>query len=855
MAMNSFGAGFVLSATDKASPVLRGISASLGQLFAKGQSGADALTKSIARSAIGYGTQRIGKSLLGSIGSAADVAAPVNKAIRYVQAIRGDAASMGKEIRAAVRGSDIAELGLSAEDAARAFQSLALTGNSTKESIAALTPALNLSKIAMTDSAEAGAILDDITDVFGGTLAQSGERVDKIAWSMREFGVSGQQVAQMLQMTAPSAQLVNASFEDMLMATSMVASVIPNAGKAASSVQMAFMQLASEPVQKKLQAMGLKVQDANGKFLGLEAVLGGVIEKTKGMGEAEKATTLRTLFGGRAAGGMAVIFDKLEKGITTTTGEVLKGADAMRYLNEQMGTSAGMSGKMAKDMVSAGDRIKSQMARLKESFGDAATALQKPFKNFLADAIGKLADAFGALPPTAKNILIGIGAGLGTILVTTGSMIVFSTVLTNLGFTLKGFLLTSLKTIAIVAPLALAFTGLAIGTYAVLQATSKGGKDAVSVIDKLKVGWQGMVDLIGTGKLGKATEKELAGPGMEGVRGFLTWFGGMVKKIESFWKGLSAGWEKGVAKLEPALRKMSAAYGGIFDMFFGKPGETPAEELARWGLAGDRAGQAFASLGEVVINMLTAAAPLMERFSNWVSGLSAADVENFATGSVGAMKTMIKVMSGVAYAAGVVKQAFMGLFYIGASIVSAISETLLNIYYTMRKIFTFFNFAQTSEEHLANQEYYSSQIGYGGTMKMLEGLGANVFNSGEALPEAAGPTRSDRFMSESRSYSRAPVEGMNKEDMITEAKNIRDWMGKSTEEFGGGATGVQRSWAQTDATHQARFMVRLEELSAAIERLTKKPLVATVDYATVGEAADRAGEDTGGRGLQTSGNW
>jgi TP901 family phage tail tape measure protein len=719
-----------------------------------------------------------------------------------------------------------------------------------------MRPALNFSKIAMMDAAEAGLILDDITDVYGGTLAKSGERVDKIAWSMREFGVSGQQVAQMLQMTAPSAQLVNASFEDMLMATSMVASVIPNAGKAAQSVQMAFMQLASEPVQKKLQAMGLKVQDDNKKFLGLEAVLSGVIEKTKGLGEAEKATTLRTLFGGRAAGGMAVIFDKLEKGITTTTGEVLKGADAMRYLNAQMGLSSGMSGKMAADMVSAGDRIKAQTARLKESFGDAATQLQKPMKTFMADIIGRLADAFTALPPTAKNILVGIGAGLGTILVTTGSMIVFSTVLTNLGFTLKGFLLTSIKTIAIVAPLALAFTGLAIGIVAVMQASSKGGKDAVSVVDKLKVGWQGMVDLIGTGKLSEATEKELGGAGMEGVRGFLTWFEGVVTKIGVFWTGLSAGWTKGVAKLEPALKKMSAAYGGIFDMFFGKPGETPADELARWGVAGDRAGQSLASLGTVIIDMLTAAAPMMKQFSTWLTGLSAADIEFFVKDAVAAMKTMISVMQTLASGVRIVKQAFMSLFYIGATIVAAVSETLMNIYYMLKGIVNFFNFAQTQEEGLIASDTISQNINFSGTTKMLEGLASNLFNGGADLPAAAAAGPSDyRKMQDSLSYSRAPVAGMDKASMISEARNIKSWMGQSTSEFNGGATGIQKSWEQTDATHQARFMVRLEELSAAIEALSKKPLVATVNYATVGEAADRANEDSGGRGLQSTGTW
>lgn len=828
MAMNAFGVGFVLNAVDKATPALKSVQGAFSSLFSTASKGMGELGKSIAIGAMGAGARKYGKGLLGMVDEAAAAAGPVNKAIRYVKAVRGETAGMAEEARAAIRSGGIAQLGLSADEAAGAFQSMAMGGNSAAASAKNLQVAMNLSKIAMISGAESGEALDDMFDVFGGTLDQSKERVDKIAWAMRQYGVSGQQVMQMLRATAPSAQLVNASFEDMLQATGMVASVIPNSARAAASVQQAFMQLASEQTQKKLKGMGIAVQDEQGKFLGLDKVLGKLVAKTNEMNEAEKATTIRTLFGGRAAGGMAVIFDKLTKGVKGANGELLYGSDAMEYLTNSMNSSTGMAEKMAKEMTSAGDIAKAQAERARDAFGDAALDFMKPFKKIKAALWGGFADLLEGLPPEAKKAIVGITSALGGLLAMTGTVIIASSALKMFGLSLGSLALTALKTLLVLGPLALLLGGVGFALYGAFTAIEKRGKNSVGIMEKLSVGWKGMVELVSSRSLSKETQKALENPEMAGVKGFLDWIDGMLVKWDAFWVGIKAGWERGLGDLMPKVDEFIARFETLSLIFSDetKPGLDGITQ------AGERAGESLAGLAGLGLDMLGSLVDVVGQVGEKLQGLTAKDVVNGITGVVNAFRTMWNVLSSISEVLSIIWRVIMTITRALSTGVTAIAETAGNIVDTIQG-----DIAAATGDTAKARGYYEHR-GYAATAE-LAGQTRDIAR-GYTDEEAAAQQRRDQKVADQlqlNAYRRQYAE------LMAQGKNDLPVLQGLSE---GKLTGMSKDQMRD---YNARVIKGLDELATSINRLAGKELVARVEYEALGKAMNRAIGDEDGRSL------
>jgi hypothetical protein len=174
------------------------------------------------------------------------------------------------------------------------------------------------------------------------------------------------------------------------------------------------------------------------------------------MTESERAQAMTQVFGGRAAGGLAAILDKLRTGVETASGAVYYGADAMRALSGEMRNSAGEVDRALASM-SPYDRATQAAAA---SWSNLKRGIGETFLPKLASALNAVGAAASWVAEKWKAIPAPIREFLGTGFLVISGMLV-------LGGTIK--MVTGLVGIMGVAFKALGIAGMA--SSAMLKAT------------------------------------------------------------------------------------------------------------------------------------------------------------------------------------------------------------------------------------------------------------------------------------------------------------------------------------------------------------------------------------------------
>jgi TP901 family phage tail tape measure protein len=832
MAMNNFGAGFVLRAYDQTSSVLKGITSAMTGMFKAGKTGVDLLNQAAARRDIGAAMRRMGSGITGALGAMGESALGVERVVREVRAMRGETEQTAAAMNAVIRSEQVAALGFTGEQAASALKALTMSGNSVQESIGSMNDALRLARIGLMDTSQSGAMLDSMLDIFGGTLGDSTLRVDKMAWAMRQFGLSGQQVSTLMQNTASASQLVGASFDDMLMATSMVGTVFPQTEKAAAAVNMAFQQLAAEDVQKKLKKFNVEVVDEQKNFKGLSSVLIGLMKQMEGMDQAAKATALRDIFGPRSAGGMMTIIKQLEGGVQDLSGKMLYGADAAEYLSKQMGGAGGMGDKMAKEMVVAGDKAKGAMDRIKGAIGDVMVALMNPFKSKAAEAFNKIADAINALPEPLKKAFVAGAAVIGGFLSITGALIVASTIFDQLGLSVKSLAIKIVKSALIIAPFAILVAGLGVAFYAAYKAMARAGGPMEGVLQKFGLAWKAALELIKTGSLSEATKKAIGSPENSGVARFVKWFEGMLVKWDAFWKGFSAGWENGVAGLGPQIDAFVAKLGTIMNMF---DAGDPAAQLDEMGKMGRGAGGALARLGEIGIQVMSALLDLLPPVIAYFKGITGEDIANGIGNLVTGFRAIVGVVTVVARAIG----GFWNLLqFVGTRIGELVGmwiDSFMTLFSVIDKVLSFdFAGAATTVKNWAVRSFETvtgtSDAQSGQIKDMVSSLSGGEYGGSEGDKKYYAIDNKNRAINEKvAEYKAVAAAGGGEEEIrkrLLTQKGDRDAL-----------------------RHDAALIKELAELRMAIKQLAGKDLIAQIETVTVAKAAQAGAAHEAGRSL------
>lgn len=353
---------------------------------------------------LGTGATEIGGKLtrhvsvpLGAVGVAAlKTGFQFEESMSKVKATSGASASEMEKLTAQARklGKDTA---FSAQEASEGMQELASAGFNAKEIMAAMPGVMDLAAVSGHNVGLAAQVTGATLRSFGLDASQAGHMADVLAKAAADTGAETGDMGESMKYAAPIAHQLGLSVEETAAAVGIMADNNIKGSQAGTTLRGALTRLA-KPTAAMTDVMneyGLSFFDAKGEMLPFGDILKQLQTKLGGVDKKTRSAALTTLFGKEALSGMMAL-------VGTTPGKFSKLTDGLKH-------SDGAAKDMAETMQ---DNAKNSIEQMMGSLSDAAISISTavaPTVRDLADFVGKLADAFTDLSPTAQRMLVQMG--------------------------------------------------------------------------------------------------------------------------------------------------------------------------------------------------------------------------------------------------------------------------------------------------------------------------------------------------------------------------------------------------------------------------------------------------------------
>ncbi|MHA7612289.1 phage tail tape measure protein [Weissella viridescens] len=353
---------------------------------------------------LGTGATEIGGKLtkhvsvpLGAVGAMAlKTGFQFEESMSKVKATSGASASEMENLTAQARklGKDTA---FSAQEASEGMQELASAGFNAKEIMAAMPGVMDLAAVSGHNVGLAAQVTGATLRSFGLDASQAGHMADVLAKASADTGAETEDMGESMKYAAPIAHQLGLSVEETAAAVGIMADNGIKGSQAGTTLRGALTRLA-KPTAAMTDVMneyGLSFFDAKGEMLPFGDILKQLQTKLGGVDKKTRSAALTTLFGKEALSGMMAL-------VGTTPGKFSKLTDGLKH-------SDGAAKDMAETMQ---DNAKNSIEQMMGSLSDAAISISTavaPTVRDLADFVGKLADAFTDLSPTAQRILVQMG--------------------------------------------------------------------------------------------------------------------------------------------------------------------------------------------------------------------------------------------------------------------------------------------------------------------------------------------------------------------------------------------------------------------------------------------------------------
>lgn len=635
MALNQLGLGFVFTAKDLASGIIGRVKDNFGELEGKTTAAAQSVQANFTQFGKGLAVFGAGVAVVGGALALAEQADAFVNALEQAGAAANATSGEMEMLRGVALSAALKGTGTSAEGAAEALRELVQEGFNARDAAAALGPTLSLVSIGFgqISRAQAAGLVNDTLGEFRLGAEQAGPLVDKLALSMRSFGLRASELEPALKGVATGVSLTGASLDDTLIAIGLTKSVLPSVEQSARSVNLAFNQLANPGTRKELAALGVTVADGAGNMRPLIDILGDLSAKTGRMTESQRAAALASIFSARAGGGLTVVMDALKNGVRTASGQLVTGASAIEELRHQMANASGTAQEMKDRMLdSFGGQTKALsgvLSTLGTLIGEPFVAVFKPIVAIIRDAFLAIAKFIAAVPAPVKKFLAAVVLAVGGVVTLFGAFIAAKAGtallligLKAVGITIGGLIASLLPALVMFGALALVVAGFAIAFKRDIGGI---GTFFESTWGRVKLLFQGLAQLFQEGGFSGAVREELNRAENAGVKQFAVRVFQIAFRIQRFFEGLAAGFG---AAIEAARPTFEAFVGALRELgqAFGLVGGAASGALA--GVQSDKFAAAGASIGEVfgkVVTLVVDALTLIIRVtSGIINGLRAA---------------------------------------------------------------------------------------------------------------------------------------------------------------------------------------------------------------------------------------
>jgi len=247
----------------------------------------------------------------------------------------------------------------SASDAAGGLEFLAMAGFNAQQAMATLPGITDLAAVASTDLAGASDIASDALGAFNmmtKDTTQLTENLTKIndtfAAGITTFNMDLTQLFESAKMAGPVFTNASQSLATFTTAAGVMASAGIKATMSGTQLRTAMLNLqAPVPAASKLLKKLRIETEKNGKMRDFFDILGDVEKATANMGDAQKAATLKLIFGKRAIAGVSVLLNEGK--------DRLK--DFRKGLEQSQGRAKDMADEMNKSLGARLDKLKNNL--------------------------------------------------------------------------------------------------------------------------------------------------------------------------------------------------------------------------------------------------------------------------------------------------------------------------------------------------------------------------------------------------------------------------------------------------------------------------------------------------------------
>ena len=659
----NFGTGFVFKAEEKATPVFRKVGAGFGKLIRKIVGGSNAMSRGMAPMAVGFGMLSGGKKITDAVDNMTDAASNFDQ---NLVAVGNIASATSKELvkleRSALKAA--ASTQFSPDQAIEGLKNLTTAGLNVAQSTTALIPVLDLATGSMGDLglAEAANAVIGTVKAMGYEVNKSAIVTDKLLkithltnFQTRDFEVG-------LSRAASTAKLYEQNLDDTLITMGLLRNLNIEASVASTSLREAWRRMATDKrAQKGIEEYVQIFEKGTDKIRPMIDVMSELAVKTAHLTEKKRMALLTTSFGVRGMATFNAVASAQSEIMVDGRRVVLKGADAIKYLQKQTANATGTARKFRIELLDtyAGQKqlLEGLKSTIKVLIGQGGTLMFKPILEFLVKLNNGIVDILMSLSKETRGSFLVVLKSIGYFISSVGGIMLVVAALGMLGITLSGVIIGLAGLALFMGPAIVLFSGFAVAAMAIYEAFKQNiggmGMSWKDLLKNIKLGMKVLVELFTAGKLSTATNKELEKAGKPMIK-FAAGLENFYNKFKVFWRGLKEGFREGVAVLGPELQALKAEFKGFFDLF---DDDKTTQTLDVWKEKGKSAGNTLASFGKTGLKALTSITKSGKGVMDWLSNLTASEISE----GIEKLKTGFESIVGV----------FSGLYWFGKKLAGA----------------------------------------------------------------------------------------------------------------------------------------------------------------------------------------
>lgn len=478
MSLNALGLGFMFTATDLASGVMKNVKSNFTGLEDAANKSITNLDKMTRKLGAGLTAAAIGLGGLGVSFNMAKQAGDLEFALARVKiTTRATETQMKFAKLEALRLSQA--FGTAPENVAMGMKFLAQQGYSFDKVMKYLPNTMKFATAGQIDLEKA---------------------IDLTAQSMRAFGIPAELMINALDQMVGVADMSSADIKDLpigigralsgarafgasltdtLGMFALIKNVLGSVQVSGTAVSLIFSRM-MDPKYRALLEKGLNIKVTNGRggFRDTVDVMEDMIQALGKLSDVDQAALLKSVFGGDAMKGIQGLLAQVNAGIENSSGEVRKGLGAFRWMVENQ--IAGMNGNLDRAADTLLGTYNSKVDQLKTAFNNAMVRLGDPFMKIwmpVIDAtklkIEEMGKAFSGIDPriqTAIAVVFTAGAALLALAGIIG-VVVAAWPLFAAGFSILGGVLGGL--VGLSWPIIAVLLGVGLAVYAISDAIDK----------------------------------------------------------------------------------------------------------------------------------------------------------------------------------------------------------------------------------------------------------------------------------------------------------------------------------------------------------------------------------------------